>query len=65
MPIFGQKTYILSKLHYLLGHKSQYICFFNRNLTISWGKGGGGGRIGVGLEVKLLLQSFWISTIYA
>ena len=35
------------------------------NLTISWGKGGGGGRIGVGLEVKLFLQSFWISTIYA
>ena len=29
MPIFGQKTYILSKLHYLLGHKSQYIGFFN------------------------------------
>ena len=23
MPIFGQKTYILSKLHYLMGHKSQ------------------------------------------
>ena len=27
MPIFGQKSYILSKLHYLLGHKSQYIGF--------------------------------------
>ena len=31
---------------------------------LSWGKGWGVRRIGVGLEVKLFLQIFWNSTIY-
>ena len=58
MPIFGKKTSILSKLHYIMGQKSQKDAFHG-------GKEGEGlGRIGVGLEGKLFLQFFWISTIY-
>ena len=51
LPIFGPKTQFYQNYSIYYRAKKSKVC-------LSWGKGWGVRRIGVGLEVKLFLQIF-------